>query len=150
MEVITQNVDDLHERAGSTKIVHLHGELTQVRSCGNPSHIDYLGYDELHVGDICPDGFQLRPNIVWFGESVPLMEEAHLIASKADIMLVIGTSLNVYPAAGLIHSVPTDCKIILIDPDLTMKGFEGGRLSVINEKAAKGMTLVAEMLSKNN
>jgi NAD-dependent deacetylase len=148
VKIITQNVDDLHERAGSQEILHLHGELTKVRSSSNDSFIKDIGYRELLIGETCPNGSQLRPHIVWFGEAVPMMDKAHKTASMADVMIVIGTSLNVYPAAGLIHSAPVDCPIILIDPDPRMKEMEGGRITVLNEKATKGMSLVAQMLSE--
>ncbi|NNK80745.1 MAG: NAD-dependent deacylase [Flavobacteriales bacterium] len=144
--VITQNVDDLHERAGSSDILHLHGELTKVRSAVNKDYIEDIGYRKLYRGELCPSGHQLRPHIVWFGEVVPMMDKAHKVANKADFMLVIGTSLNVYPAAGLIHSAPPGCEILLVDPDPLMKGFEGGRLKVINKKATSGMKLVAQYL----
>ena len=101
VQIITQNVDDLHERAGSTKVLHLHGLLTQARSSKDPERIIDIGYRDILHGEKAPDGSPLRPNIVWFGEAVPAMETASDIASKADIFAVIGTSLNVYPAAGL-------------------------------------------------
>lgn len=119
--IITQNVDDLHERAGSHRVIHLHGELMKVTSSRNPNdprQIRTLGRDELDVkiGDLCPDGSQVRPFIVWFGEGVPNIEVAAEESSKADIYLIIGTSLNVYPAAGLTQYVPETCPIYLIDP----------------------------------
>ena len=121
VEIITQNVDNLHERAGSTKVTHLHGELMKVTSSrdpNNPHFIENLGPDHLEVkmGELAKDGSQLRPFIVWFGEAVPNIERAAELASEADIFLIIGTSLNVYPAAGLIHYVPNGCPIYLIDP----------------------------------
>ena len=119
--IITQNVDNLHERAGSKHIIHLHGELMKVtssKSPNNPRYIKELTKDNLEVkiGDLCEDGSQVRPFIVWFGEQVPMMEEAINYAEKADIFLIIGTSLNVYPAAGLINYVPRSAKVYLIDP----------------------------------
>ena len=108
--IITQNVDDLHERAGSTRVLHLHGELKKVRSSTHPELIYDIGYKEINWGDKCEKGSQLRPYIVWFGEAVPAFEEAMEIVSDTDIFAVIGTSLNVYPAAGLVnyvsHNVP--------------------------------------------
>jgi NAD-dependent deacetylase len=104
--VITQNIDNLHERAGSTKILHLHGELTKARSTADPSLVYDIGYKDIKPGDVCEKGSQLRPHIVWFGEAVPNMDEAIKITSTADIFVVIGSSLNVYPAAGLIDYAP--------------------------------------------
>jgi NAD-dependent deacetylase len=117
VQIITQNVDNLHERAGSTKIIHLHGELTKISSTGNPSYVKDIGMAELKMGDLCPDGHQLRPHIVWFGEAVPAIEESVPHCMEADIFVVIGTSLNVYPAAGLINYVPNGVPIYLIDPN---------------------------------
>ncbi len=104
VQIITQNIDDLHERAGSTNILHLHGELFKSCSCSNKNLI-YEQKDDINIGDKAEDGAQLRPFIVWFGEDVPLMKEATKMAKEADIFLVIGTSLQVYPAAGLIHDI---------------------------------------------
>ena len=124
VDVITQNVDNLHERAGSTHVVHLHGEATKVRpqNCCNErdgfsekSVID-VGYDEVKLGDLAPNGAQLRPHIVFFGEAVPKMETAIELVSKADIVLIVGTSLQVYPAAGLYRYAPAEAPIYLIDP----------------------------------
>lgn len=114
--VITQNVDDLHERSGSKHIIHLHGQLTQARSEKDDRVILDIGYEDIKMGDTAKDGEQLRPNIVWFGEEVPMMEKAYAIASQADIFIVIGTSLNVYPAAGLLHHVKEEAEIWIIDP----------------------------------
>ena len=114
--VVTQNVDDLHERAGSTRVCHLHGELMKCKSSGNESYITEMPTEGLKVGDLCPSGFQLRPHIVWFGEMVPAMDEAIEIVVQADILVVIGTSLNVYPAAGLAQMAPEHADVFLIDP----------------------------------
>ncbi len=114
--IITQNVDDLHERVGSTNVIHLHGKLFESRSTINPSLIYPIEGWELKLGDLCEQGSQLRPNIVWFGEAVPMIEVASIIASTADIFLVVGTSLLVYPAAGLIDYVPDRVKKFVIDP----------------------------------
>lgn len=121
VDVITQNVDNLHEQAGSTRVLHLHGELQKVTSSwapNDPLQIRTLAEDEYEVkiGDKAPDGSQLRPYIVWFGEAVPNIEPAVLLCEQADIFLVIGTSMNVYPAAGLINFVPKGKPIYLIDP----------------------------------
>ena len=117
--VITQNVDNLHERAGSKSIIHLHGELTKVRSERFDNLIYELSPDkyEITIGDKCERGYQLRPHIVWFGESVPMLEKAIQETSEADIFVVIGTSLNVYPAASLVHYTKPDTPIYIIDPN---------------------------------
>lgn len=119
VQIITQNVDNLHERVGSTHIMHLHGELMKVRSTGPGEEVYELTADnyETHPGDKCPKGYQLRPHIVWFGEAVPEIENAIALTEQADIFLVIGTSLNVYPAAGLINYVPQGVPVYLIDPN---------------------------------
>ncbi|MFM7016286.1 MAG: SIR2 family NAD-dependent protein deacylase [Bacteroidota bacterium] len=114
--VVTQNVDDLHERAGSTNVIHLHGELMKVRSTAYPALIYKLDSWELKLGDNCEKGFQLRPHIVWFGEQVPMMDKAMEVVEQADIFLVVGTSLQVYPAAGLVHYAIKATHRFLIDP----------------------------------
>ncbi|MFO7721699.1 MAG: NAD-dependent deacylase [Bacteroidales bacterium] len=116
VRIITQNVDDLHERAGSSRVLHLHGELKKVRSTLNAGYVKTLEGWELKEGDLCPEGAQLRPHIVWFGESVPMFDEAVRITKTAEMLIVIGTSLNVYPAAGLMHYAPDHCPVWLIDP----------------------------------
>lgn len=114
--VITQNVDDLHERAGSSSVVHLHGELTQARSSEHPELIYDLGYDEIRLGDTCEQGTQLRPHVVWFGEAVPMIEKAAEIVPQADHLLIVGTSLQVYPAAGLVELADFDVPVTVVDP----------------------------------
>jgi len=116
--IITQNVDDLHERGGSTNIIHLHGQLNKTRSTADSSLIYDLDGTELNPGDLCEKGSQLRPHIVWFGEPVPKLEEAAIAVSQADIMAIIGTSLLVYPAAGLIHYTRANTPIYIIDPNM--------------------------------
>ena len=116
VQIITQNIDNLHERAGSKNIIHLHGELTKVRSINNDNLITDIGYTDIKLGDKASDGFQLRPHIVWFGEAVPMLEKAISIVRKADIFVIIGSSLNVYPAAGLINYVSAGIPIYIIDP----------------------------------
>lgn len=118
MSIITQNVDDLHERAGSSDVLHLHGELSKVRSTSDPSLIYTLTPEnpEIHIGDKCEKGSQLRPHIVWFGEAVPMIEKAIETTQQADVFVVIGTSLNVYPAAGLLNYARKGIPIYLIDP----------------------------------
>lgn len=115
VQIITQNVDDLHERAGSSKVLHLHGELLKVRSTVDQELV-YPCREAISVGDTCAKGSQLRPHIVWFGEEVPLIEQALLLLAEADILLVIGTSLLVYPAAGLIHEARAASQKFIIDP----------------------------------
>lgn len=117
VEIITQNVDDLHERAGSSKVIHLHGELLKVRPLNSETEIFHWEKD-LNVGDCDANGVQLRPHIVWFGEIVPEMEKAIALAGAAELFLIIGTSMQVYPAAGLIDYVPANCEIFVIDPNL--------------------------------
>ena len=117
VEIITQNVDDLHERAGSTKITHLHGELLKVRPIDSETEI-LQWKEDLNVGDCNAKGIQLRPHIVWFGEMVPEMEKAIKLTAEADMFLIIGTSMQVYPAAGLINYVPPSCEVFVIDPNL--------------------------------
>ncbi len=113
--IITQNVDNLHEQAGSTYVIHLHGELIKVRSVTDESLITTT-YKDIHIGDLASDGGQLRPHIVWFGEAVPFMEKAVHEIETAEIVLIIGTSMQVYPAAGLVRYAPPFCKIVYIDP----------------------------------
>lgn len=116
VHVITQNVDDLHERAGTLNVLHLHGELLKVRSTLDANLVYTWGYKNLNEGDTCEKGSQLRPHIVWFGESVPAYNEAEKICLTADILIVVGTSLQVNPAAMLVHRVPSHCEIYVIDP----------------------------------
>lgn len=135
--IITQNVDDLHERAGSSKIIHLHGELLKVRSERNENLI-YEHSEDLNFGDLAEDGAQLRPHIVWFGEMVPMMEAAIHEVSDADIMLVIGTSLQVYPAASLIDYMGFGKPIYVIDPNSVLVP-SNLNIKVIRKKATEGI-----------
>src|SRR5574344_446117 len=114
--VVTQNIDNLHERAGSTKVIHLHGEITKARSENDPDKIVEIGYNDIKFGDKASDGYQLRPFIVWFGEAVPKLNDAAREIQTADILIVIGTSLVVYPAAGLVNYTKPGCKIYIVDP----------------------------------
>lgn len=118
VQIITQNIDNLHERAGSTRVLHLHGELMKARSVGDAFLIYELPVDnpDINIGDKCEKGFQLRPHVVWFGEAVPLIEEAAEMVAGADIFVIIGTSMNVYPAAGLLDYVKKNVPVYLIDP----------------------------------
>lgn len=148
VSIVTQNVDNLHERAGSTHVVHLHGELMKVRSTGNPNDIKTLTADniEINVGDVCANGYQLRPHIVWFGEAVPMIEEAIDLVRTADIMVVIGTSLNVYPAAGLLDFAPSEIPVYLIDPKPVSARRSG--VHQIQKGASEGMAELRDILDK--
>ncbi len=145
VRIVTQNVDDLHERAGSTNVLHLHGELKKVRSQIDPDLVFALDGWELKKGDLCPKGSQLRPHIVWFGEAVPLISEAARISSTADIFLIVGTSLNVYPAAGLVGYAPRNAPVFLVDPG-SMASAHIPNLTFIQEKATTGMEKVKNVL----
>lgn len=147
--VITQNVDDLHERAGSSHIIHLHGELKKVRSTGTPAYIQKCDGDIL-VGDKCQNGYQLRPHIVWFGEMVPMLEPAIQQCETGDIFLIIGTSMQVYPAAGLIAYARLGKPIYYIDPhpNISHELRLRRNLQVIEKKASIGVLEVAEQLLK--
>lgn len=147
VDIITQNIDDLHERAGSTKVLHLHGELKKARSSVDESLIYDIDGWELKFGQLCARGSQLRPHVVWFGEAVPAMEEAIPIVEKADIMVVIGTSLNVYPAAGLVNYTKSGTPIYLIDPERPSVFIRN--ITFIQEKASKGVEILKEQLMKN-
>ena len=136
--IITQNVDDLHEKAGSTNVVHLHGKLFESRSTADENLVYPMTGWELKLGDTCEKGSQLRPNIVWFGELVPMMETAIIAAEKADIFMVVGTSLLVYPAAGLLHYVPKNVPVYVIDPKLPDVPHRPN-LHLIQEKASVGL-----------
>lgn len=147
VRIITQNVDDLHERAGSTQVIHLHGKLFESRSTLDPGLIYQMQGWELRLGDKCARGSQLRPNIVWFGEAVPMMEQAVEETLAADIFLVVGTSLLVYPAAGLVDLVAEDVPVFVIDPKLPALR-KRPNLHVYEEKAGTGMQRVKEELLK--
>ena len=151
--VVTQNVDNLHERAGSTRIIHLHGELTKVRpeNCCNEfdgfseETVFDIGSAAIAVGDLAPNGAQLRPHIVWFGEAVPMMDDAIAALRNADIFIIIGTSLNVYPAAGLLNYAPARIPIYLIDPN-EVNVSSSPRLTIIRKGASEGMREVTELI----
>ncbi|MFH0894263.1 MAG: NAD-dependent deacylase [Bacteroidota bacterium] len=148
VQIITQNVDDLHERAGSTKIMHLHGELKKARSTVDSSLIYDLDGWELNPGDKCEKGSQLRPHIVWFGEAVPLIEDAARFTDKADIFIIIGTSLNVYPAAGLVNYSRYEIPKFIVDPNECNVGWIHN-LTLIKETASKGVPKLVEQLLKS-
>ncbi len=143
VHIITQNIDNLHEQAGSTQVLHLHGELTKARSDRNDDLIIDIGDRDIHLGDKAPDGAQLRPHIVWFGEAVPNIEPAAELCKKADYFIVVGTSMNVYPAAGLIHYVPRSTPCYLVDP----KAVPISRpITIFQEKAGTGVKKVVDEL----
>ncbi|WP_203141611.1 SIR2 family NAD-dependent protein deacylase [Marinobacter mangrovi] len=133
--IVTQNIDDLHERAGSTSVVHLHGQLTQARSVHDENRLYDIGYNDIHIGDTCERGGQLRPHVVWFGEAVPMIETAAEVVSTADQLLIVGTSLQVYPAAGLVNCVDFDVPITVIDPGEASVS----RARVIRKTASEGL-----------
>lgn len=143
VQIITQNIDNLHEQAGSTHVLHLHGELTKARSDRNDNLIIDIGDRDIHLGDKAPDGAQLRPHIVWFGEAVPNIEPASVMCEQADYFIVVGTSMNVYPAAGLIHYVPRSAPCFLVDP----KAVPISRpITIVQEKAGTGVKKVVDQL----
>jgi NAD-dependent deacetylase len=148
VQIITQNIDNLHERAGSSHVLHLHGELMKVRSTVDPSLIYTLDHWELKMGDKCEKGSQLRPHIVWFGEAVPEMDNAIRMTESADIFCVIGTSMNVYPAAGLINYAPVGIPIFLVDPN--PPEYLPKRIEVIAEKAGNGVSVLRDRLKRLN
>ncbi len=147
VQIITQNIDDLHERAGSTNVMHLHGELRKSRSTADPSLIYPVNGWELKIGDTCNKGSQLRPHIVWFGESVPAMEEAIEWTQDADIFIVIGTSLEVYPAASLLMYASDASEKFLVDPYAKHPADIKG-LRIIRDTAGNGVPLIVNDLLK--
>ena len=152
VDVITQNVDNLHERAGSTRVLHLHGELTKVRPengvydrTASEAEVIDVGYRPVVLGDLAPNGSQLRPHIVFFGEAVPNIEKAITLVEKADILLIVGTSLQVYPAAGLYRYASINTPIYVIDPKPVP--ISDSRVTMIQDVATKGMEKFLEMLA---
>ena len=152
VDVITQNVDNLHERAGSTRVLHLHGELTKVRQengiydrTASEAEVIVVGYRTVVLGDMAPNGSQLRPHIVFFGEAVPNIEKAINLVEKADILLIVGTSLQVYPAAGLYRYASINTPIYVIDPKPVP--ISDARVTMIQDVATKGMEKFLEMLA---
>lgn len=143
--IVTQNIDDLHERAGSKNVIHLHGEINKVKSSGPKAEKEYFNQKswEVKMGDKCPDGYQLRPHVVWFGEAVPMLEEGAEAVEQADIFIVVGTSLNVYPAASLVHYVPDHADCFLVDPNQVDIS---SRFSVIVDNATTGVKKVVDEL----
>lgn len=148
VSIITQNVDNLHEQAGSSHVVHLHGELFKVRSTVNENHIlDWK--KDLVLGDTDDNGNQLRPHIVWFGEMVPMLETAAQITQQAEILIIVGTSMQVYPAASLIHYAPKQTPIYFIDPRPNIRSSDFENLTVIPKTAAEGVPSLVEHLFNN-
>jgi NAD-dependent deacetylase len=145
VSIVTQNVDDLHERAGSSKVLHLHGELLKVRSTRNPNLI-YDWKKDLILGDFCEENSQLRPHIVWFGENVHMFDKALEITSEADILILVGTSMQVYPAAHLINCAKPTVSIYFIDPKPAIQQNLYSNLTVLAEKASLGVVKVVNLL----
>ena len=146
VEIVTQNVDNLHESAGSSNVTHLHGELLKVRSTTNESLV-YDWKKNLNLGDTCKNGSQLRPHIVWFGEMVPMLDKAIEITKKADILVIIGTSMQVYPAASLVHYIPDSTPIYFIDPKPTISSSSFATLTVIQDVASSGTKELLTLLT---
>ncbi|WP_108422957.1 SIR2 family NAD-dependent protein deacylase [Flagellimonas amoyensis] len=147
VSIVTQNVDNLHEQAGSSHVVHLHGELFKVRSTKDENHV-LEWKEDLVLGDLDPHGHQLRPHIVWFGEMVPLLQTAAEITQQADVLIIIGTSMQVYPAASLIHYADGQTPIYFVDPKPTVRASDFGNLTIIPKTAVEGVPpLVEELFS---
>ena len=146
INIVTQNVDDLHERAGSSNVLHLHGELLKVRSIVHENLV-YEWKKDLFTGDLCEKGTQLRPHIVWFGEAVPMLDQAIGITQLADIVIIIGTSMQVYPAASLINYARPGSEVYFIDPRPNLQSSADDNLTVIADKATSGMEQLFERLS---
>jgi NAD-dependent deacetylase len=142
--IITQNVDNLHERAGSSNIIHLHGELTKVRCSITDDEVTDIGYKQIKIGDKSSKGHQLRPHIVWFGEAVPLINKAVEITQTADILIIVGTSMQVYPAASLIQYVQKNTPIYFVDPNPAIQSTD--RITVIAEPASTGVKKVLQVI----
>ena len=147
VQIITQNVDNLHEKAGSSNVLHLHGELIKVRSVAHKNYIlDW--FKDLNLSDLDDEGNQLRPHIVWFGEDVPALEYAVELVQQADILIIIGTSLQVYPAASLMHFAPEDCPVYYIDPNPANVSNAPLNFKIIEAIASKGMRILKKKLKK--
>lgn len=146
VHIITQNIDDLHERAGSRMVLHLHGEITKARSSVSYDLLYEMNGWELKMGQVCELGSQLRPHVVWFGEAVPAMDEAEEIASEADILIVVGTSLQVYPAAGLVHCIRSGIPVYCVDPAVSDYSKQTNVIHIA-EKAGTGMQKVFDAIS---
>ena len=148
VQIVTQNVDDLHERAGSRQILHLHGEIRKARSTQDPALVTDLGDGDIHLGDRCALGSQLRPHIIWFGEMVPAMEQAADLVREADVLLVVGTSLVVYPAAGLVFEARKDARRIVVNPEIP-EAVAGAGFEAVAKPATVGVPeVVAGLLAE--
>ncbi|NVN18529.1 NAD-dependent deacylase [Muricauda sp. HICW] len=148
VSIVTQNVDNLHEQAGSSHVVHLHGELFKVRSTVNENHVlDWK--KDLILGDLDDNGHQLRPHIVWFGEMVPMLETATEITQQAEVLIIVGTSMQVYPAASLIHYAPKQTPIYFIDPKPNIRSVDFDNLTVIPKTASTGIPELVSQLNRN-
>lgn len=145
VQIVTQNVDDLHERAGSTSVLHLHGELTKARSVLDPGEVISIGYRDLHADDLCSAGLPLRPAIVWFGEAVPAMDAACEIVATADFLIVVGTSLAVYPAASLAWCAPPDARCFMVNPVIPPEAADTGFI-LVKKTAAEGVPEIVDSL----
>ncbi|MAO63360.1 MAG: NAD-dependent protein deacylase [Balneola sp.] len=149
VQIITQNVDDLHERGGSSNVLHLHGELRKARSSKNEDLVTDIGADPIKMGDVAEDGAQLRPDVVWFGEMVPMIEPATVLVSEADILVVIGTSLVVYPAAGLVDYAPPHIPRYIVDPaEPELMNLDGW--NHIKERAGSGTPKLKDLIIKEH
>ena len=147
VQVITQNIDDLHERAGSDQVLHLHGQIRMSQSSINPKAVYPIAGDTLHMEDCCERGAPLRPHVVWFGEAVPAMEAATRLTENADVFIVIGTSLQVYPAANLLYHLKSDCTLIFVDPNASNYRIPAHTI-LIEETAVKSVPFLQELLAK--
>lgn len=145
VNIITQNIDDLHERAGSTQVIHLHGKINQSRSTTDPNLVYAIKGTEIRIGDLCELNSQLRPNIVWFGEEVPMIAQAIPLMLKADSVIVIGTSFQVYPAAGLLDYAQEGTQLYNIDPNSRLSSTDKN-LTIINQKAGKAVPILVNKL----
>lgn len=148
VQIITQNIDNLHERAGSTKVLHLHGEIMKARSTGDPSLVYELDHWKIEMGQCCEKGFQLRPHIVWFGEMVPMIEPAADLVSEADVVVIVGTSMVVYPAAGLVHYAPENAAIYCIDPNIPHLPRRNPPIVTIAAGATEGLSELSRLLTE--
>lgn len=144
--VVTQNIDNLHEKAGSTKVVHLHGEIMKARSTVDPNSVRTLDHWELCWGDHCEKGSQLRPHIVWFGEAVPMLETAADVVAQADLVVIVGTSMTVYPAAGLVHYCPDHAVIYCVDPNMPPLPHRNPPIVRIQKGASEGLAELRDLL----
>ena len=147
VQIITQNIDDLHERAGSDRVLHLHGQITKSQSSIDPSAVYPIVGDTLTMQDLCKRGAPLRPHVVWFGEAVPAMDEATALAEDADVFIVIGTSLQVYPAANLLYHLRSDCELIFVDPNASQYAVPAHTI-LIEETAVNSVSILQNMLTK--